>query len=163
MTNSISSTSSVSSSSAVSSTSSDNSTLKKLKEQLQALGVDTSNITTVAQAQEKLKEVQSSSNSGSQKKPSQNNALSSSINSLALKVGVSVASGEKPDDTLSKISSKISSLRSEAGDDQTKLAKAEGYQTEYDSIQNQINSLKSQMAGSMQGLSNYNKASLGLS
>jgi hypothetical protein len=165
MTDAISSVSSSSvSSTSSNSSSSENSTLKKLKEQLQALGVDVSNITTVAQAQQKLSEVQNSQ-SGS-KKPQGNSSMDTiitNVKSLASKIGVELSDNDKPDDMMDKISTKISELTASAGTDETKKSEASAYETEYKTLNDELNQAKSAM--NMTGataLGNYNKAALGL-
>ena len=142
--------------------SSSDSTLKLLMAKLKAMGVDTSNITTVTQAETALIEAKTSP-SQAEKHPPSNNPIKAAVDILAAEVGVSVSAGDKPAEIMEKIAEAINKLKSDAADNEPKLQEAAQYQASYDSIQQQIATMHAQMAASMQGMANYNKASLGLS
>lgn len=162
MTDSINAVNSTSAASSASSTS--NKLTAATKAQLEALGVDTTYIKTESDGQIALKQAQASqtqkaqANGGSS---ASKESIKAQIQSLASQVGVSVSQTDKPEDILTKISEKISSLRAEAGNDQSKLAQIEQYQQQYESLSGQMLSMQTsqaQLAASMSGLANYNKA-----
>ena len=81
-------------------------------------------------------------------------------------VGVSVGVGDGIEEILDNISAQVSQLQSAAGTDETKIAEATNYETSYASLSSeysQMEASQSMLSGSLSGLANYNKASLGLS
>lgn len=153
-----------------SSSSSEQSLTDTTKKKLEALGLDTSNIQTETQGQQKLQEAQQSQSQQQNQGQSQNNNSSqtdliSEAKSLAGKVGASISDTDSIDDMISKLSTKISAIKTDAGEDNTKLQQAQQYQSELDSLQNQYTQsqqLQSMLAGSMNAMANANKISLGL-
>jgi len=140
------------------------------KSKLEAMGIDTTNITTEVQGQTALKAAELKKEAAAQKAGgAQGNSSEASIKadakSLASQVGASVADDDSIDDIMSKISSKIRELRASAGTDESKLAEIEGYQTQLDSISSTYSAMQTsqaQLSSSMSGLASYNKASLNL-
>ena len=140
------------------------------KKKLEALGIDTSNITKETQGKSKLKEAQAAAHAqGHGQKPqsaSSMQAIKTEVDALAAKMGVSVGTNDKIDDIFRNISAKISSLQSAAGTDKTKSAEVESYQAEYASISSeytQMQASQSMLGKSLNALASYNKAALGLS
>jgi predicted RNase H-like nuclease (RuvC/YqgF family) len=178
MTNSISSTDVVNKASSMMSSSSTTQLSETTKKKLQDLGIDSSNIKTEAQAQQAIKEKEATTaNSQNSQQKSQDNgqppqggqSQSSSIiteaKSLASKVGASVSDSDSADDIISKVSAKISSIKAEAGDDETKLKQVESYQNELSLLQKQASQqqqMQSMLTGSMDAMAAANKLSLGL-
>lgn len=154
------------SASATSNTSSSSSSSTKLtdatKAQLEALGIDTTNITTEADGQAALKAAEANKETAkmSQASNPSEDSIKTDAKSLASELGVSISDDDTTDDILDKISSAISQLREAAGDDQTKLAEVEKYQDEYDTISGDYTNMQTsqaQLTNSMSGLASYNK------
>jgi len=163
--------SAVSSASAASSTSSSSSTklTAATKTQLEALGVDTTNITSETEGQTALKAAQAKSDAQQKAKAAagggSEDSIKASAQTLASEMGVSVSSTDTTDDILSNISAKLSELKASAGDDQVKLAELEQYQSEFDTLSTSYTNMQTsqaQLSNSMSGLATYNKASLNL-
>lgn len=163
--NSINSTNAASSTSSVSSTSiSSNQPLTAAtKQQLEALGIDTTGIKTEAQGQAALFSAQASSSSAQKPEHKGGGGMSeikAQAQQLASEVGVSVSSTDKIDDILSKISDKISQLQAAAGNDETKLAQISQYQSQLQSISASMSSMQAshaQLSNSMSSMASYNK------
>jgi len=164
MTNtSVSSVSGTSSASGVESKSASSTKLTQAtKLALQSLGVDTTNITTETQGQTALSKAKAEEAKKSQAphgNPSED-SIKASAKSLATTVGVAIADKDSTSEIISKISAKITELKASAGEDKTKLAEVDNYQTQLDAISNSLASAKSgqaQLSGSMNGLANLNK------
>lgn len=164
MTSAISSISSVSVASS-SSASSSSALTEDTKKKLEALGIDTSNIKTETEGQQKLKEAQAAQASA-QQKPQSNTSMEiveDNAKSLASKIGAVVGNDDKIDDIFDKISTKISDLKASAGNDETKKSAAEAFDSEYNTLYSEYNRVLSSMK--MTGataLGNYNKVALGI-
>lgn len=160
--------SAISSSSVSTSTSSSSATLTDAtKKKLEALGIDTTNIKTEADGQEKLKEAQAAQAAAQQQgKPQGTNPMETiqdGAKSLAASMGVAVGSKDDIDTIFSNLSTKITELQASAGDDQTKKSEVDGYQLQYDTLYREYS--QAMAAKNMTGasaLANYNKAALGL-
>ena len=153
---------SIGKSSASSAASSSSTTAPKLtddtKQKLEALGVDTTTITSEAQGQIALLQAQQQQSqqgesgekhhSGSGK--AEMEALKSQATELASKVGVTVSSDEKLPDIMAAIGPALEAKVSAAGNDQTKLAEVQELQTEYSSISSSISNMQAQHAQSAQ-------------
>lgn len=148
-----------SSSSSTTSSSSSSSTALKLtddtKKKLEALGVDTTNITSEAQGQIALLQAQqqqalSGQNDGqhSSSEKVEMEALKSQAITLAGKVGVTVSSDEKISDIIAAIGPAVENKISAAGNDKTKIAEAQELQAEYNSISTSLSSMQAQQAQS---------------
>ena len=143
------------------------------KKKLEAMGIDTSKIKTETDGQTKLKEAQASQGSasaqGKHQPPqgaSQMKSIEEEATALAGKMNVDVKKGDKIDDILSNISQKITGLQASAGTDESKKSEVGNYQSEYNKISTEYQSLKtaqSMLSNSLNGLANYNKAAFGLS
>ena len=146
---------------------------EKTKKNLEKLGVDTSNIKTETEGQQKLKEVQASQNSQATQQgqaaqqqqqaggASSQQTLMTEVKSLAASANVDVSSSDKIDDVFSKISKKITEMKAEAQNDETKKGQASAYQAKYDELYAQYQK-QNMLSSAMNGLANYNKAALGL-
>lgn len=137
------------------------------KKKLEYLGVDTSNIKTEAQGQTQLRvaiqkemqKAQAANHGGSEA------MIKAQAKDLASQVGATTSSNEKVGDILTKVSSKITELKQAAGTDETKLSKANEYQSQYDAIASSFNNMqaaRNQITTGMDGLASYNKVLLGL-
>lgn len=181
MTDAISAVSSTGATSKTGSTSSISSTTPltaETKAQLQALGVDTTGITTEAQGQTALLQAQlQQAQQGQQGKKAHGGgnkaemeALKSQALSLASKLGVSVSSDAKLDDIVSAIGPAIEAKMSAAGNDPAKLAEIQELQSEYNELSSAMSNMQaqhsqqqasqSQLTNSMDALARYNKVSL---
>ncbi|MFA7658481.1 MAG: hypothetical protein WCY19_03515 [Candidatus Gastranaerophilaceae bacterium] len=134
------------------------------KAKLEALGINTKNITTEAQGQTLLKTAQVKTEAMKKAKDSQKNSsknsLKTEVKSLASEVGASISDNDTIDGILNKISSKISELRQSAGDDKVKLAEIQQYQSRFEAVSSQYSdrqAAQAQLSGSMNGLANLNK------
>lgn len=174
--NAIGSTSAVSGSSPVSSA--NTKLTAETKSKLEALGVDTTNITTEAQGQIALLQAQQQqqihhghkAHSGNDK--AEMETLKSEATSLAAKVGITVSSDEKVSDIVAAIGPVIEAKVAAAGNDQSKIAEAQELQGEYGLLSASLSNLEAQhsqaqasqakLSSSMDGLANYNKASFKL-
>jgi len=122
------------------------------RQQLQALGVDTTAITTEAQGQIALLQAQQQQpqqaqggdkhHSGGGKAEMQ--AMKSEATELASKLGISVAQDEKLDDIMAAIAPALQAKASAAGNDQAKLAEVQELQSEYDTLSSSLTSMQSQ-------------------
>jgi len=137
------------------------------KQKLDALGVDTSSITTEAQGQIALLQAQQqqpqNGQSGGEKHHSgsgkaEMEAMKSQATELAGKVGVTVSSDEKLDDIMAAIGPAISAKVSAAGNDQTKLNEVQELQSEYDTLSSSLTTMQSQHAQSAQGTQAINSS-----
>lgn len=168
MTDSISSLSSASSASNSSSSNANSTKLTSAtKSKLEALGVDTTNITTEAEGQIALKSAQAKQKAAqhSQASNSSEDSIKSEAKSLASSIGVSVADNDSTDTILSNIASKLTEMKADAGEDETKLAEVQQYEQQYEAISGNYTAMQAsqaQLAASMNGLATYNKAELGL-
>lgn len=168
--NSISSmTSSVSS---VSQASSTKPLTEETKKKLESLGVDTSQIKTEAQGQQKLKEVQdaqsaqANSPQGQQQQQTmfQMQSITEKVNALAAKVGVQISNQDSIEDIINNISNRVSQMTVQAGEDTKKVKEVSQYQTElnviaseYSSLVSQQQASQNQLTGGMDNLAAYNK------
>lgn len=127
------------------------------KQQLEALGVDTTNITTEAQGQIALLQAQQehtqaahlNGHAGSGKEEIQE--LKSKATELAAKVGVSVSSDEKLSDIMSAVGPAIDAKVSAAGNDQAKIEEAQELQDEYSALSSSLSNIQAQHAQNTQG------------
>lgn len=157
-----------------SSTSSSTALTDATKKQLESLGIDTSQIKTEAEGQQKLKETQATqaSQSGqSAQGQQQQNGASSEIDTikaqatdLASQLGVSVSDNDKVEDILENISTKLTEMTVQAGNDPQKLQELSQYESqfemiggEYLNLQAQKQASQGQLTGSLNNLANYNK------
>lgn len=135
------------------------------KVQLEALGVDTTNITTETQGQAALKAAQANqeahhASKGAHKGNSSMDSIKAEATSLASQVGVSVSNTDKVDDILSNISAKISEMQAGAGDDKAKLAQVQQYETQLEAISAEFSKMQSsqqQLSSSMSSMASSNK------
>lgn|SRR5574344_783714 len=165
MTDSISAVSanSVSKSSSSSSTALTDATKKKLE----ALGINTTDIKTESDGQEKLKEAQAAQNAQNAKpaQQAQSNTVETEAKDLASQMGVVVGNNDDLATILDSISAQISNVQASAGTDETKKSEADNYQIQYNTIYQeyqQQEASKSMLTGSLDGMAAYNKAALGL-
>ena len=146
---------------------------EETKSKLQALGLDPSKYTTEAQGQKALTEAQAAQNSQAAQAGAQHqhaphggeSSIKAEVQALAAQIGIPVGSKDKISDILANVSEKISELKASAGNDPTKLAQVNSYQSQYTAISGEIaqkQSSESKLTGSLQGLANYNKIALGL-
>lgn len=157
---------------------------QKTKAELEALGIDTSNIKSEEEGQALLQSAQSTQQgqetqqSQKSQKSGGNHAAFESLRQeavkLAEKVGVSVSSTDKLSDIMDAISQAITDMQAQAANDPQKAAQVAQYQAEYESISQQIQSLEqskpssssesgtSQLQASMAGLAAYNMASISI-
>lgn len=157
------------------------------KAQLEALGINTTNITTEAQGQAALKASQGSQqaqNTQQAQAPHHRGGGNSAIKALveealalAQKVGASVSSNAKLDEILDAIADALSKMQADAANDPKKAALFAQYQAEYLSLcqsaetlkasmeasHNQAVSAAGMMQSSMDGLASYNMASISIS
>lgn len=150
-----SSTTSTTSSSSSSSSSSASKLTEETKRKLEALGVDTTNITTETQGQIALLQAQQQQ---AQQNPEGGNkaemeSIKSQATALAGKLGVSVSSDEKVPDIMSAIGSALNAKVSAAGNDQAKIAEVQELQAEYDSISSSLSNMQTQQAQRAQAIS----------
>lgn len=157
--NSINGTSAASSTTSTSSSSSAQPLTEATKQQLQALGVDTSNITSEmqgqiallqAQQQQQTQQASGSEHHHSGSGKAEMEAMKSQATELAGKLGITVSSNEKLDDIMAAIGPALQSKVSAAGNDQTKLAEVQVLQSEYDSISSSLSSMQAQHTQSAQ-------------
>lgn len=163
------------SASEVSSSSGNNSSTKPLsnetKKKLEALGIDTSNITSESDGKAALVTAQASAaaakTSHSNSTSSQSGAvLKATVENFASKLGVSVAPNDDMATILNNLKTKITEMKASAGTDSTKLANANGNEATLATISDQYSQMKSAQAkltGTLDSLASYNKAALGLS
>lgn len=134
------------------------------KAKLEALGVDTTNIKTEAEGQRILKIVEAKQEEVQKTHISKGVSSATSIRAeatqLASEVGVSVSNDDKIDNILSKISDKINELRINIGNDQSKLAQINKYQSQLEAISSEFSNMqtsKIQLSNGMNALASYNK------
>jgi len=163
MTDSISAISSTAATSASSASSSAPKLTDDTKSKLQALGVDTTSITTEAQGQIALLVAQQQQQTQTAGKPptgggkEQMEAIKAQATSLASKLGVSVSADEKLPEIMAAIAPALTAKSSAAGEDQIKIAEVQELQGEYDSISSTLSNMeaqKSQTAQNTQKLDN---------
>lgn len=142
---------------------------EETKKKLQALGIDTSNIKTEAEGQAALKEAMAKQAAANHhhdpSKSMSEKTIEDQAKSLASQMGVSVGNNDTLDVILSNISNKIDELQSSAGNDQTKLADLNNYKAKFATLSDEFSQLtvsRSMINNSLQGMANYNRASLGL-
>lgn len=161
----VSSVSSSSSTSSSSSSSSSSALSQETIDKLKALGLDPSQYSSEAEAQQAItdaqqkQDAQKSGGSGS----SSLSTIKTEVEELASSMGISVGNSDKISDIMQNISDKISELQSSAGSDESKQTQVTGYNDQYTTISNELAQLEA--SRSMTGanaLANYNKASLGL-
>lgn len=128
------------------------------KKKLEALGVDTTNIKTETQGQNKLKEAQAMSNQQNQQ--AQGNGVSTQqemvkfeATMLAQKMGIEVSKNDSVSDILSHIQVKLAELKTSAGKDTSMQSEIGQYQSSYDNIKQSSQSLSL----SMNSMASYNK------
>lgn len=155
---------SISTSSSASSNKSSTSSLSETtKAKLKELGLDPTDFTSEAEAQAAIAQVQAqqqAQQSASSAGNKSDDTIKTEAKSLASELDVSVSDNDTTDDILLKISSAISNLQEQAGNDENKLAQVQTYQTEYDTISQELSSKQTsqaQLSASMSGMANYNK------
>lgn len=134
------------------------------KAKLEALGIDTTNIKTEAEGQAILKAAEAKPEEiqkiHAPKSSSSINSIKAEVIQLASEVGISVSSSDKIDDILNKIAYKINELIVNAGNDQNKLTQINKYQSELDTLSNELSNMESthtKLSNSMNTLALYNK------
>jgi len=138
------------------------------KKKLESLGIDTSKIKTETQGQQKLKEAQASQASqatqGQQNGAGQAQAIKDQASNLASQMGISVSKNDKVSDILDHISTKLTGLSAQSGQDPQKVQELKQYKSEYTviaseyaSLQAQQQSSQKQLTGSMDSMAAYNK------
>lgn len=155
--------------------------------QLQALGINTKNITTEIQGQAALQAAQNSQQTQStqgtqesqksQSSAGSNNseiqAIEKQAKALASQLGVSVSQNAKLDDIMNAISQTLSSMHAQAANDPQKIAEVAGYQAQFNAISQVLTDIQSsmqasssqnasQMQASMSGLALYNMVSVNM-
>lgn len=139
------------------------------KQQLEALGIDPSTVTSEAQAQILIAQAQAArhqNNSGYQEKQGGNSSeqeLMSEAKELASTVGVTVSSTDTLDDIIDNISVEIQKMLNSG--DKSKIEAAQGYQTQLSSISDRADSIQSiqqNIFNTMDMISVSNKYALGL-
>jgi len=135
------------------------------KKKLEALGIDTSNITTEAEAQALLTKTASAQSAQKGEKPAQGNStmadIRTQLDNLTAKMGVSTLKQDKIDDIFAKVSAKISDMEGTAGTDPSKLSDVKNYESTYTQLSTEYSKLEqsqSNMDKSMSAMANYNKA-----
>jgi hypothetical protein len=169
MTSSVSAISSSSVSSSGSSSSSTSSLSEETKQKLKALGLNPSSYTSEAAAKAAITAAQQQAQQSQKSQSSQGSSnsmetIETETKSLAATMGVIVGNSDTLDDIFSNISTKVSELQSSAGTDETKKSEAGSYASQYSTLYSQYSQATAtqNMTGAT-ALSNYNKASLGLS
>lgn len=147
------------------------------KAKMQALGISSVGVTTEAEAQSLIAAKKAKSSNSTEKfevsKPdsstSQDESIKTEAKSLAAQVGATISSDDDVSTILSKISSAISNMKSQAGNDPQKLQQIAQYQAQYDSISSTYTSMQvqqqsaaAQISSSLDSLAMYNKTSLNL-
>lgn len=167
MTNSINSISIAGAASTASSSSAAQKLTDETKNKLQALGVDTTNITTETQGQIALLQAQQakgekSGHGGAGKEEMQ--SLKAEATSLAEKLGVSVTSDEKLSEIMDAIGPALDAKISAAGNDEAKIAETQSLQDEFAAISSTLSDMQAQkqaahaqITGSLAGMAQDNK------
>ncbi len=120
------------------------------KSKLQALGVDTSTITSEAQGQIALLQAQQQQQAQGGEKhhggagKAEMDSLKSEATSLASKLGISVSADEKLSDIMAAIGPAVDAKVSAAGSDQTKIAEAQELQAEFSTISSSLSTMEAQ-------------------
>jgi len=134
------------------------------KSKLEALGVDTSKITTEAQGQAVLKasekKQEDSKKATNPLKSNSEQSLKASAKSLADEMIIPTLEEDTTDDILERISKEINKLEQEAGNDEVKRADIENYKIKLENISikySDIKTSKQKLDNSMNGLASYNK------
>lgn len=144
---------------------------EETKRKLQALGIDVTNVTSEAQAQmlitaaQSRQQVQKTDNSNKDTTCSSELELITKAKTLAKKMGVSVSQNSTMSEILTSLSNKISTLTTQAENNQTKTNEIQQFRTELTSLQNEYSTLtKSQNSifSVMNMSANLNKFMLGL-
>lgn len=138
----------------------------KLK--LEALGIDPSTVTSEAQAQTLIAQAEAAkhqNNAGQQQQGgnSSEQELLSEAKNLALQVGVTVSSNDSLDTIIDNISKEIQVMLNSG--DKSKMATAQGFQTQLASISGRAESIQStqqNIFNAMDMISVSNKYALGL-
>lgn len=157
------------------------------KMQLQSLGVDTSQITTETQGQAALQEAQSSQSSqqtqstqqSQQASSSGNNSLKEQAKALAAELGIAVPDKAKLSEIMDQISTKLEQMQAQSVSSPNQASQVAKYQAEYQSLANSVSESQSvkaaqstqassksgasQLQSSLNGLANYNMASISIS
>jgi hypothetical protein len=137
------------------------------KKKLAALGIDSSNIKTEAEAQQQIKQVQQEKAQHAQaaqanKGGSSQAEIKSEATSLAEQMGITVGNEDQVSTIMDNLATKLTELKAAAGTDETKISEYQNYQTQYDTL-NQEYQQSQMISASMDGMANYNKVLLGLS
>lgn len=156
---------------------------EETRKKLEALGIDTSNIKTEAEAKAKIEEAQmmaqstqlqqqvQGNNRAEQNSTSQqqgNSSLESikeDAKTLAAQMGISVNQNESISDYLNKILHKINESNSISGIEKNNNNYNQDYLNQYNNIYKryqEIQSVQSMLTGSLDQLAMYNKIALGL-
>lgn len=138
------------------------------KQKLEALGIDSSSVTTEAQAQTLIRQAEAAQkqNSSEQQQQGGNSSeqeLLSEAKSLATTVGVTVSSNDSLDDMVDKISAKIQVMLNSG--DKSQISAAQAYQAQLASISDKADSISNtqqNIFNAMDMISLSNKYALGL-
>ncbi|MFI3300176.1 MAG: hypothetical protein R3Y28_02025 [Candidatus Gastranaerophilales bacterium] len=141
------------------------------KERLEALGIDSTGVTSEAEAQTLIQEASAGEmgQSGSQPPPpppASETELLSEATELANSVGVTVEDSDTVETLCSKISAEISSLMAVSAEDPTMMSEIQEYQTALASLTADYttsSSSQSSMFAGMESIATSNKYALGLS
>lgn len=166
---SVGTTSSTASTASASSTSSSSSQklTDETKQKLQALGVDTTSITTEmqgqiallqAQQQQQILQAHCEGKSGNGK--AEMDSIKSQAVSLAEKLGINVLKDEKLSDIMAVIGPALDAKVLQAGNDKTKLAEVQALQSEYNSLSSSLSKMEAQRSQQAQSSSSQSSASL---
>ncbi len=137
------------------------------KAKLEALGIDPTTVTTEAEAQSLIAQVEAMSESD-QARPqsgSSDMALLTKAKELAEEVGAKISNRDNLDDICKKISEKIEQLAQQYGSDAVAMNKLEDYQRELSSIDSRYGSkidTQDSIFAAMNMISASNKYALGL-
>ena len=114
--------------------------------QLQALGIDETNVTSEAQAQILIENAQSVNNTNSTKSENYTNnsanTLLSQAKSLASQLGVSVSDDDTLDEIINNLNEKVSDMLTDANNDTSQIRYIQYFQDQIDSISSNYQSLQ---------------------
>lgn len=114
--------------------------------QLQALGIDETNVTSEAQAQMLIENAQSVNNTNSAQSENENNSSESTIlsqaKSLASQLGVNVSDDDSIDDIINNLNEKVSDMLANANNDPSQIRYIQYFQDQIDSLSSSYQSLQ---------------------
>ena len=144
---------------------------EETKRKLQALGIDTTNVTSEAQAQmlitaaQSRQQVQKTDTQNKETTCSSELELITKAKNLASKMGVSISQNSTMSEILTSLSNKISTLTFQTENDKTKSNEVQQFRTELTAIENEYSTLtqsQNSIFSAMNISANLNKFMLGL-